>query len=159
MGSMKGRVNFGDLKKFRKKILKEFGDGNKVDCSEMMMDIVRTAGVRCLRRAQHHTPVDTGQLRGNWKAEQPVKRGWNYTVELKNDVEYASYIEFGHRFTKKSLTFLTKNHILDPTKPKKSEGGYYKPRFMLTKAIDETKEAMPDLVEEKIIKKFVELFP
>lgn len=160
MADMKLRVNFGDLKKFQEKMIKELGgNGDKVDLSEMMMDTVKTAGKRCLYLAEGETPVDTGQLRKNWKIDDGVKRGWNYTVTIENPVEYASYVEYGHRPRGKDLAPRTRSSGYRRGKNTKE----WKPvvwvegKWMLHKAIYKTKQAMPDLVEEKIIKKFLEI--
>ena len=154
---MRFRINFGALKKIKDNIKREFGD--KVDASELVEDIVRTAGVRALAKAQKRTPKDTGQLRQGWRLGKYVKRGFNSTIDIENPVEYATYIELGHRVTDKQLYFLKVNNILDPSKPKKSKGGWYKGHFMATKSVEEVKEELPDIAEERMIKKCLEIFP
>ena len=163
MADMKLRVNFGALKKFQDKMQRELGSyGDKVNCAEMMMDTLRTAAKRCMLRAEKRTPVDTGQLRKNWKADNGVKRGWNYTITVENPVEYASYVEFGHRVNWEGIKKGKPNkgklgYKTDKDGKKKKKKGWVDGYFMLTKAVDETKQDMPDLVEEKIIKKFLEI--
>lgn len=44
-------------------------------------------------RAALNTPVDTGNLRNGWKTRQPSMT----RVEVYNNVEYAPYVEYGHR--------------------------------------------------------------
>ncbi len=41
--------------------------------------------------AMRNTPVKTGNLRKNWKQDKKGK--WHY--EVRNDVDYAPYVEFG----------------------------------------------------------------
>lgn len=43
--------------------------------------------------AKKNTPVDTGDLRRGWHVEQADHE----MVKLQNNVEYAEYVEFGHR--------------------------------------------------------------
>ncbi len=153
---MKLKINFGALKKIKDNIRREFG--NNVDASELAADIVRVAGARCLAKAQERTPKDTGHLRQNWKLGKLEKRGFNSSIDVENPVEYAEYIEFGHRVTKKQMAFLRLNNIIDPSKPKKSKNGWYEGHFMLTKSIDEMREELPDIAEERMIKKFLDIF-
>lgn len=46
-----------------------------------------------------NTPVDTGVLKGSWKGER-FGRGEESTLVYYSDVEYAPYVEYGHRTTK-----------------------------------------------------------
>ena len=66
----------------------------------------------------------------------PVKKvGTEYVIEIKNPVEYASYVEFGHR---------TKNHK-----------GWVEGKFMLTISEDEIRQSAPQILEKKL-KKYLE---
>lgn len=44
-----------------------------------------------------NTPVDTGDLRRTWIFEGVTKTGFIFEMELSNNLEYADYIEYGHR--------------------------------------------------------------
>lgn len=61
-----------------------------------------------------------------------------YVIEIINPVEYASYVEFGHR---------TANHK-----------GWVNGRFMLTISEQEIQQAAPAIIEKKLIKQMGELF-
>ena len=79
-----------------------------------------------------------GTLRRGWGAVADinvVKEGDIYTVTIINPVEYASYVEFGHR---------TRN------------GGYVEPQLMLTISEEKLKNAIPKLLERKVKKKLME---
>ena len=54
--------------------------------------LVEKHGGKLLRNTKKKTPVDTGQLRRSWELE----KGDLY-VKLYNNVEYAQFVEFGHR--------------------------------------------------------------
>jgi Bacteriophage HK97-gp10, putative tail-component len=43
-------------------------------------------------RIQAYSPVDTGRLRASWQSRRVGSE-----VEIYTDVEYAEYVEFGHR--------------------------------------------------------------
>lgn len=61
-----------------------------------------------------------------------------YVIEIINPVEYASYVEFGHR---------TANHK-----------GWVNGQFMLTISEQEIQQAAPAIIEKKLMKQIGELF-
>lgn len=85
-----------------------------------------------------------GTLRRGWTGNQkasarayiestPVHHfGGNYVIELTNPVEYASYVEYGHR---------TANHK-----------GWVQGRFMMTISEQEIRDSAPQILEKKIQK-------
>ena len=70
-------------------------------------------------RTMKNTPVDTGLLRGSWR-QTPVKGN---LVTIYNNVEYAPFVEKGHRVKIRG----------------KFTGTFVPGRHMLRKAVDETK--------------------
>lgn len=44
-----------------------------------------------------NTPVDTGDLRRSWTLTGPDKKGLKFEMDLNNNLEYALYVELGHR--------------------------------------------------------------
>ena len=154
---MRLRINFGALKKIKNKIKGEFGD--HADASDLVDDIVRAAGQRCLSKTIKRTPVDTGQLRKNWEMHEPVKRGFNHTVDIENPVEYATCVEFGHRIRHRQTVGRYVPQIGKRLVRPYVEGKYIKPVYMAMKSVEEIKEELPDIAEERMIKKFLEIFP
>lgn len=105
---------------------------------------------RCINEAKKNTPVDTGALRASWGigsqtlvlkssldefGKQNVSIdtenstiadisvvGDNFEVTIWNGMDYASYVEYGHRTT---------------------SGGFVQGVFMLTISIDKVSRAMP----------------
>lgn len=65
-----------------------------------------------------------------------TKSGSDYIITILNPVEYASYVEFGHR---------------------KVNGGYTDPRYMLTKSEEELKNISPKVLEKMVLKKLKEV--
>ena len=57
-----------------------------------LQKLVEKHGGILLRNTKMKSPVDTGQLRRSWELE----KGDLY-VKLYNNVEYAQFVEFGHR--------------------------------------------------------------
>lgn len=50
---------------------------------------------RTIARTKLRTPVDTGALRDAWTIGGVKRSGNNFEIELVNNMEYASYIEYG----------------------------------------------------------------
>lgn len=90
-----------------------------------------------------------GTLRRGWTAEKQqnvstyvnslnvIQNGNVYTIEIINPVEYAPYVEFGHRTV---------------------NGGWVEGRFMLTISEQEIREAAPKILEKKLQKELEKIF-
>lgn len=93
---------------------------------------------RAERKIKKRTPVGVypegsgktgGNLRRNWQVGSVARQGNAYVVEIFNNTEYASYVEYGHR---------TRNHE-----------GWVEGRFMATISIQEIEREMPKFIERK----------
>ena len=140
-----GKVQAGDLKRFQKKLNKIQADS----VNAFVESCIKELAARLLRKVIQRTPVgqypkETGKrggtLRRGWTAANyandiPITKNGNMlTVEIINPVEYAAYVEYGHR---------TANHQ-----------GWVPGRFMLTISEDEIMQSTPAILEKKI-KKFL----
>ena len=65
-----------------------------------------------------------------------TKSGSTYTVEIVNPVEYASYVEFGHRTV---------------------DGGWVEGRYMLTVSEEKLKQIAPAVLEKMVLRKLKEV--
>lgn len=91
-----------------------------------------------------------GTLRRGWTGNQGgnatsyanslnvTKQGTNYVIEVINPVEYASYVEFGHR---------TRDHK-----------GWVEGHFMLTISEEEIRKSAPQVLQKKLDKFLKECF-
>lgn len=52
---------------------------------------------REIRMVKKGTPVDTGTLRNAWRITDIRKAGNSFEVSVYNNMDYADYVEFGHR--------------------------------------------------------------
>lgn len=52
---------------------------------------------REIRMVKKGTPVDTGTLRKAWRITDIKKIGSSFEVSVYNNMDYADYVEFGHR--------------------------------------------------------------
>lgn len=84
----------------------------KADLDKVLRDVQKRATIRAVEAAQEATPPKegagrtfgtntiTGELKAHWatdsKIEPQVSEG-EYKTELRNDKEYASYVDQGHR--------------------------------------------------------------
>ena len=90
-----------------------------------------------------------GTLRRGWTIGKIRKEGNNYVIDVTNDVEYASYVEFGHRQTPGRYV---------PALGKRLKKGWVDGQFMLTISEKEIKEAAPAILEKKLYSWLSEVF-
>lgn len=148
------KVDISGLEQYRKQL--EELQKNGVD--ELCKSISKELAARLLRQVVRRTPVGVykdkhkkgGTLRRGWTADknesvQQYVNGLNithygdtYTIELVNNIEYASYVEYGHR---------TPNHA-----------GWVDGKFMLTISEQEISAITPALVEKRLYDKIKGVF-
>lgn len=159
-----GSCRFEDLKKFQEKLNKL----NESEVNLFIEACAKELAARLLAKAIKRTPVGQypkstgkkgGTLRRGWTtqangsgseggktrgASQYVETlkvnhyGDTYVIEIVNPINYASYVEFGHR---------TRNHQ-----------GWVQGRFMLTISEQEIEADAPKILERKLSKKLGEVF-
>lgn len=150
-----GTFNFQDFEKIKNNLEKL----NQEQVDLFIDDCAKELAARLLAKVIKRTPVGDypnssgkkgGTLRRGWTAGKnqsavtyadslPIHHfGDTYVIEIINPVEYASYVEFGHR---------TRNHK-----------GWVNGRFMLTISEQEIQQAAPAIIEKKLIKQMGELF-
>lgn len=142
------RLDYKELVKLQEQILL-FGDYTQMD--KFFESCAKELAARLLAKVIKRTPVgqypaETGKvggtLRRGWTAGQDSnatayakslnvnKTGSDYVIEIINPVEYASYVEYGHR---------TRNHK-----------GWVEGHFMLTISEDEIRNSAPRILEKKL---------
>lgn len=147
-----GRMKFDELKELKKN-LENF---SKTEFNSFMESCAKELAARLLREVVLKTPVgiyptssgkEGGTLRRGWTAGKDTNAknyayslkvqhsGKIYKIEITNPVEYASYVEFGHRT--------------------RSGKGWVEGHHMLTVSEQEIQSIAPKILENKI-KKFME---
>jgi hypothetical protein len=58
---------------------------------------LRSMALRWLAKTKQYTPVESGKLRAGWQVSDVVKNGGTLEITLYNTVEYAPYVEEGHK--------------------------------------------------------------
>lgn len=150
-----GTFNFQDFEKIKNNLEKL----NQEQVDLFIDACAKELAARLLAKVIKRTPVgDYSNSSG--KKGGTLRRGWTggknssavayadsltihhfgdaYVIEIINPVEYASYVEFGHR---------TANHK-----------GWVNGRFMLTISEQEIQQAAPAIIEKKLMKQMGELF-
>ncbi len=142
-----GKVNFEAFKKVQKKLAEI---SSAVDTAAFCEACCKELAARLLALVIPATPVGQypkssgkkgGTLRRGWGAKSAgeaktyaeslsvTKTGNTYSIEIINPVEYASYVEYGHRTT---------------------GGGWVEGRYMLTISEEKLKSITPALLERKL---------
>lgn len=88
-----GSFDYSEFIALRDKIerLKNF------DLDAFCMQITRELGQILFDAVVQRTPVDTEELKRKWIVNRVGKNGSMYEVEIINPLEYAEFVEFGHR--------------------------------------------------------------
>ncbi len=94
-----GSFDFSDLEKMAKSFKRAL-DERVID--RFIQDFLLEMAYRAERKIKKRTPVDSGELRRNWRVGSVVRKGNTYVVEIFNNTEYASFVENGHRNREKT---------------------------------------------------------
>lgn len=158
-----GSCDYRELKKFQEKLEKM----SKANLQKFCEDVSRELASRLLRKVIKRTPVGQypsgsgyvgGTLRRGWtaKTEQEAElgrgkdvSGWvnelsikhignTFQIDVTNVVNYASYVEYGHR---------TRGHK-----------GWVEGHFMLTISEKEINAMLPKFIEKKLAQLINEVF-
>ena len=131
------KVNMKGLQKFQQNLNKL----NTAQTQQFTEAALKELAARLLRKVKFRTPVGQypsgsgktgGTLRREWTVGEVRKTGGTYTIEIINPVEYAPYVEFGHR---------TANHQ-----------GWVEGKFMLTISEAELQADVPGILQRKLDK-------
>lgn len=106
------------------------------DVNDICEACAKEIAARLLAKVIKRTPVRTGTLRKGWSGNvqnmKVKKTGGLYTIEVVNPVEYAEYVEYGHR---------TNDHK-----------GWVPGQFFLRISEDEIRQSADGILEKKIAK-------
>lgn len=132
-----GKMNVKGLKELQKQL--EY----MKDSEMLMQECAKELAARLLSRVKQSDRTPTGDypkstgkvggtLKRGWQAGEIEKVGDSYRIEVFNPVEYASYVEYGHR---------TRNHK-----------DWVQGKFMMTLSAREIEQSAPDILEKKILR-------
>lgn len=141
---MRNGINLDPFLKFQQKM-----NLMEKEISDICESCAKELAARLLAKVVKKTPSDTGTLRRGWtggvngnamsyaNSLEVRKQGGTYTIEIINPVEYASYVETGHR---------TRDHK-----------DWVEGRFMLRISEDEIRMSAPRILEMKLKNIFEEM--
>jgi len=122
--AMSREADFSQLERFFQNFNNAYNDFDT-----FLKDFLLEQGLRVIAKTKPRTPVDTGALRNMWMVGEVKVAGQDLEVELINSMEYASFVEYGHRLV---------------------NGAWQDGRFMLTISMDEIRAAMPARFEKAL---------
>ena len=96
-----------------------------------------------------YTSVDSGRLRDSWRIEGVQKIGGEYVAEIINSMEYASYVENGHR--QEPGRFV-------PAIGKRLVKSYVPGKYMLRISEQEVQKEADKIVQRRIEREIGDLF-
>ena len=147
-----GKFDFSEFEK----LAKAFQQAQKTRVIERFIrDFLLEMALRAERKIKKRTPVNTGHLRRNWQVGDVQRRGNAYVVEIINNAEYASYVEYGFRSHFVPGYWKGKRFVYDP----KADGGMYvgpkdgwvPGRFMMTISMKEIEKELPRYLERRTL--------
>ena len=136
--SKKSKFEYKEFKAFNKKIQQI---SEKEVINQFIESSAKELAARLLRAVKKRTPVGQypsgsgkvgGTLRRGWTIGEVKHEGNDCIIEVINPLEYASYVEYGHR---------TRDHK-----------GWVTGKFMLTISEQELEKMTPAILERKLIK-------
>lgn len=89
---------------------------------------------------KYRTPVDSGHLRRNWFITKAKRSGKVYHADIYNNIEYAPYVENGHRQEVGRYV---------PAIGKRLVNGFVEGRHMLRNGMFDLQKAAPDIIKTK----------
>ena len=104
------------------------------------LKVANRIALLAIRKVKKMTPVDTGDLRQNWKHDV-IKRGDNYTIIIYNQLEYSSFVENGHRLVVAGQTV-----------------GWVEGKFMLKLTMAEMERLAPNMWKNEVEKEMRRIF-
>lgn len=163
--------SFGSQMRKRLEELRRAGQ----DVPKIMMEVAEGATIEAVRVAHENTPPNggaaiagtntrSGQMAQHWSTDSsttPVLTGSSVLTALCNNMQYASYVNDGHRMTKHFVPGLIKNGNLLERDPGE-EGGimvgtkttYVKGKYMKQKAIKRYKKVVNTELNKRVREAF-----
>lgn len=154
-----GRSDFKQLENLNKKIKKLINS----DIDSFFRKEAKDLAKRLLNKTVKRTPVVYGTLRDAWAIMPVGHRGNHYTIVLINSLEYAAYVEYGHR--QRVGRFIPgywqgNRFVYDAD----CEGGmvlknhWVKGKYMLTLSTQELEHQAPEILERNLMNFIKECF-
>lgn len=128
-----------------KNLQKKLSNFTEKENEDFYKHCVKLAAERVLAKTIKRTPVGKyqkssgkkgGTLRRGWTVGEVTRKGDVYEIEVYNPVEYASYVEHGHRL---------------------KNDGFWEGYHMLKISVEEVDKCLPSIITAELNKKLKEL--
>ena len=123
-------VDLSQLKAYSENLEKIIASGKQ---KKLLSDCAKELAARLIATVKPRTPVDAGHLRNSWRHGTVEFDGDTVTITVSNPVEYASYVEHGHRIMRGG-----------------KQVGVYPGQHFLDISVQEIKSIAPEVLEDKI---------
>jgi len=97
------------------------------------------------RRVKFKTPKETGYLRNSWQIGEVTRQGDRLQITVYTNVEYALFVENGHRQTKRRVPITAKDGTVTMVTLKER---FIEGKHMMQFAIDELEAMLPAKMQE-----------
>ena len=131
---------FNDFKALRDDLVRFERDIEKIH-----LQVAKKVGELIKRRVKLLTPVDVGDLRDGWRTDV-YRRGNSYEIHVYTIMDYAEYVEFGHRIVAKI-----------PGSPAYRTVGWQEGRFMLTMTMAEIETIAASMWLKEVEKELIRI--
>lgn len=110
--------SFDGLTKIEKQLTKMINEQYPKELKNLLLEIAKEVLADTIEK----TPKDTPHLVSNWQLGTITRVGNAYEIEIFNNVEYAEFVEYGHRL---------------------EDGGFQEGAFMLELSLEEMNDLLP----------------
>lgn len=146
MGSLNLKVDFRELKAFKKKYealaAEETGQFLKETVDEIATLLYNTAKERTpVGKYTEWDPREGGTLKRSWTKSKVMDKGSYYEVIVENLTPYASFVEKGHRQTPGRYVSQIRKRL---------KKGFVQGKFFLEKSEMETKDKAKGIIEKRL---------
>ncbi len=140
-----GKFEFDDLKKFAKQL-----EQIREEREQLCIEVEKALAARLLAKVIPRTPTGNyppgsgkvgGTLKRSWQVTDIIKKGDIYEISIFNPVEYAPYVEYGHR--QEVGRFV-------PAIGKRLKNAWVPGRFMLTISEQELQRDAARIIDRKV---------
>lgn len=144
-----GKADFRELEKLFKNVEKAQNPKSAESIEKVFEKILFEAGNKLLVKVKDNSEfasTSRGHLRRNWFIGSVARNGDNWEIEIYNNVEYASFVEYGHRGVGIWIENIGEWRVLH-TETHWTEG-----RFMLTLSMQDMRKMLPQIADKHIQK-------
>jgi hypothetical protein len=154
-----GNFDFSEFERMRDRFQKAL-DGQIIE--QFIRDFTMEIAMRAIRKIKKRSPVGNGQLRRMWQVGKVEQQGDAYNIEIFNNLDYASFVEFGFRahwvpgYWQGNMFVYVKNYKPPEGQPGGMQvgprNGWVEGRFMMAISMKEIEQELPQYLAKRQVK-------